>query len=69
MADAKPSDGRNIKLWSSVEHDVVGATAWRWMSEVMATVGIPLNMVQKWFGHAQLLIVAIYAAAVGTESS
>jgi len=31
------------------------------------TKGIPLNMVQKWLGHAQLSTTAIYADAVGTE--
>lgn len=29
--------------------------------------GIPLNMVQKWMGHAQLSTTAIYADAVGAE--
>lgn len=29
--------------------------------------GIPLNMVQKWLGHAQLSTTAIYADAVGEE--
>jgi integrase len=29
--------------------------------------GIPLNMVQKWLGHAQLTTTAIYADAVGAE--
>lgn len=28
---------------------------------------IPLNLVQKWLGHAQLTTTAIYANAVGTE--
>ena len=31
------------------------------------SAGIPLNMVQKWLGHAQLTTTAIYADAVGTE--
>jgi integrase/recombinase XerD len=31
------------------------------------TVGIPLNLVQKWLGHAQLSTTAIYADAVGAE--
>ncbi len=31
------------------------------------TVGIPLNLVQKWLGHAQLTTTAIYADAVGAE--
>jgi site-specific recombinase XerD len=31
------------------------------------SAGIPLNLVQKWLGHAQLTITAIYAIAVGTE--
>lgn len=29
--------------------------------------GIPLNMVQRWLGHAQLATTAIYANAVGAE--
>ena len=29
--------------------------------------GTPLNMVQKWLGHAQLSTTAIYADAVGAE--
>ncbi|WP_239021567.1 hypothetical protein [Novacetimonas cocois] len=28
---------------------------------------MPLNMVQKWLGHAQLSTTAIYADAVGAE--
>jgi len=32
-----------------------------------AQAGIPLNMVQKWLGHAQLSTTAIYADAVGAE--
>jgi integrase len=31
--------------------------------------GIPLNMLQKWMGHAQLSTTAIYANAVGAEES
>jgi integrase/recombinase XerD len=31
------------------------------------TAGIPLNLVQKWLGHAQLTTTAIYADAVGAE--
>jgi site-specific recombinase XerD len=31
------------------------------------TKDIPLNMVQKWLGHAQLSATAIYADAVGAE--
>nr|WP_255670846.1 site-specific integrase [Cognatishimia sp. F0-27] len=35
---------------------------------INATVnGIPLHMVQKWMGHAQLGTTAIYADAVGKE--
>ena len=35
---------------------------------INATVnGVPLHMVQKWMGHAQLSITAIYADAVGKE--
>ena len=29
--------------------------------------GVPLNLVQKWLGHAQLSTTAIYAVAVGPE--
>lgn len=32
------------------------------------TSGIPLNMVQKWLGHAQLSTTSIYADAVGAEA-
>lgn len=31
------------------------------------SAGIPLNLVQKWLGHAQLSTTAIYANAVGAE--
>ena len=31
------------------------------------SAGIPLNMVQRWLGHAQLTTTAIYAEAVGAE--
>jgi integrase/recombinase XerD len=31
------------------------------------SAGIPLNLVQKWLGHAQLTTTAIYAEAVGEE--
>jgi integrase len=31
------------------------------------TAGIPLNLVQKWLGHAQLSTTAVYANAVGAE--
>jgi integrase/recombinase XerD len=31
------------------------------------SAGIPLNLVQKWLGHAQLTTTAIYANAVGAE--
>jgi site-specific recombinase XerD len=31
------------------------------------TAGIPLNLAQKWLGHAQLSTMAIYANTVGTE--
>ncbi|MCH2094426.1 MAG: hypothetical protein MK160_04835 [Rhodobacteraceae bacterium] len=35
---------------------------------INATVnGIPLHMLQKWMGHAQLTATAIYADAVGKE--
>ena len=31
------------------------------------TAGVPLNLVQKWLGHAQLSPTAIYANAIGAE--
>jgi integrase/recombinase XerD len=31
------------------------------------SAGIPLKLVQKWLGHAQLTTTAIYADAVGAE--
>jgi integrase/recombinase XerD len=31
------------------------------------SAGIPLNLVQKWLGHAQLSTTAVYANAVGAE--
>ena len=31
------------------------------------SAGIPLNLIQKWLGHAQLSTTAIYADAMGTE--
>jgi integrase len=31
------------------------------------SAGIPLNLIQKWLGHAQLTTTAIYANAVGAE--
>jgi integrase/recombinase XerD len=31
------------------------------------TAGIPLNLVQKWLGHAQLRTTAVYANAVCAE--
>jgi integrase/recombinase XerD len=31
------------------------------------TAGVPLNLVQRWLGHAQLSTTAIYAEAVGEE--
>ena len=31
------------------------------------SAGIPLNLLQKWLGHAQLTTTAIYANATGAE--
>lgn len=33
----------------------------------VAEVGVPLNMMQKWLGHARIETTAIYANAVGRE--
>ena len=32
-----------------------------------STAGIPLNLVQKWRGHAQLSTTAVYANTMGDE--
>jgi integrase len=37
------------------------------VAAVAVAAGIPLNLVQKWLGHAQLATTAIYADAVGAE--
>jgi site-specific recombinase XerD len=29
--------------------------------------GVPLNLLQRWLGHAQLTTTAIYANAIGPE--
>ena len=37
---------------------------------IAATVqGVPINMLQKWMGHADLKTTAIYAEAVGPEEA
>ena len=36
---------------------------------VIGVQKVPLNMVQKWMGHAQLSTTAIYADAVGEEEA
>ena len=33
----------------------------------VAEAGVPLNMMQKWLGHADIETTAIYANAVGPE--
>lgn len=33
----------------------------------IAEAGVPLNMMQKWLGHAKIETTAIYANAIGTE--
>ena len=40
---------------------------WHGFGVSAVTSGIPLNLVQKWLGHAQLSTTAIYADAVGAE--
>ncbi|MBV9762233.1 MAG: hypothetical protein JO340_16855 [Acidobacteriaceae bacterium] len=32
------------------------------------TVGVPLNMLQEWLGHAELSMTSIHADAVGPEA-
>ncbi len=62
---ARRGKGRGIWLWPWSR-----MTGWRAVHGVMVaavTAGIPLNLVQKWLGHAQLSTTAIYADAVGAE--
>jgi integrase len=33
----------------------------------VAEAGVPLNMIQKWLGHAKIETTAIYATAIGAE--
>jgi site-specific recombinase XerD len=40
---------------------------WHGFGVVCIEKGIPLNLVQRWLGHAQLSTTAIYADAVGEE--
>jgi integrase/recombinase XerD len=39
----------------------------RFRGAAAVTAGIPLNLVQKWLGHAQICTTPIYANAVGGE--
>jgi integrase/recombinase XerD len=50
--------GRPLRLAQGLRHGF-GVAA--------VSAGIPLNLVQKWLGHAQLTTTAIYADAVGEE--
>jgi integrase/recombinase XerD len=69
--------GRGILLWRAVHAVMIAAgldgphaspKGLRHGFGVAAvSVGIPLNLVQKWLGHAQLTTTAIYADAVGEE--
>jgi integrase/recombinase XerD len=46
-------------------------TGWRAVHALMQAAviaGIPLNVVQKWLGHAPLSTTAVYANAVGAEA-
>jgi integrase len=61
--------GRSLRLWAWSP-----VTAWRHVKAVMQLAGIkgtqariPLNLVQRWLGHAQLSTTAIYAEAIGQE--
>ena len=40
---------------------------WHGFGVAAVQAGIPLNMVRKWLGHAQLSPTAIYADAIGAE--
>ena len=59
-ARAEPRAG-----WTVPASPNQGAAARLGVAAVSA--GIPLNLVQKWLGHAQLTTTAIYADAVGEE--
>ena len=57
-ASARPWSGRPAASPKGLRH-AFGVAA--------VSSDIPLNMVQKWLGHAQLSTTAIYADAVGAE--
>ena len=74
---ARRGKSRGVRLWPWSR-----MTGWRAVHAVMqaspkgqrhgfgvaaVTAGIPLNLVQKWLGHAQLSTTAVYANAVGAE--
>lgn len=67
-----------VRVWQIVKHIMIEAglpdaphrspKGLRHGFGINATVhGVPLHMVQKWMGHAQLSTTAIYANAVGRE--
>ncbi len=53
---------------ASIEGDHATAKGLRHGFGVRAVqVGVPLNLLQKWLGHAQITTTAIYADAIGEE--
>ena len=67
-----------VRVWQIVKHIMIEAgipdgpqrspKGLRHGFGINATVnGIPLHMIQKWMGHAQLSTTAIYADAIGKE--
>jgi integrase/recombinase XerD len=62
---ARRGKGGGVRLWPWSR-----MTGWRVVHAVMqaaVTAGIPLDLIQKWLGHAQISTTAVYANAVGVE--
>jgi integrase/recombinase XerD len=70
---AKRGKGRGVRLWpvmqaAGLEGVPASPTGLRHgFGAAAVTAGMPLNLVQKWLGHAQLSTTAVYANAVDAE--
>ena len=64
LAGGARGHGRRRARWPASLAQGVAARFWGGGS---VSAGIPLNLVQKWLGHAQLTTTAIYADATGAE--
>jgi integrase/recombinase XerD len=60
--------GKGVMDAADIRGGQASAKGWRHGFGVAAVqASIPLNLVQRWLGHAQLSTTAIYAEAVGKE--